>query len=408
MPGLGGGRGGLGFSPVLPHLDPGISSSRCPPIALAPLPADPPGAALATWSSPDRDRLRVPLQGARVTSLPTAGIDCTATVPPMPMQPPTSTSPSAQTSQALPPSLHRAGSDVHAGSSFAQVVMKYFQPPSLPLKVHVPACTDSGEPAVFFSMDEINGFFKSSRGFHQGDPIAPTLFILSEEALSRGLSTLFYRNIGGAYFTLRRCPLISHLLFADDTLIFSNGLARHIRSLMMFLKKYEASSGQLINVSKSAFIISDRAPLSLGHSIADLTGFVKARSPFWYLGVTLFCGRDKLVHFSHIISKTAAKLQSWKSGFLSSGGRLVLVRHVLSALPIYTMSSQAIPGLHAFSDSTCEHLAIARVHCPSAVLDGALANAIGMDRWIWCPTPNGIFTSKSVRSILQGDSTPSC
>ncbi|MQL86618.1 hypothetical protein Taro_019165 [Colocasia esculenta] len=112
---------------------------------------------------------------------------------------------------------------------------------------------------------------------------------------------------------------------------------------MKFLRAYKGSSGQLIKVAKSSFIVSDKAPGSLSRSIADITGFVQAKLPIKYLGVSLFAGRRRPSYFSHILAKTAAKLQTWKSGFLSSGGHLVLIRHVLSALPIYTMSSQAIP-----------------------------------------------------------------
>lgn len=84
---------------------------------------------------------------------------------------------------------------------------------------------------------QIHGFFHSSRGLRQGDPLAPTLFILAEEALSRGLSALFARSRGGCFQSMQRCPSISHLLFADGTLIFSNGSARHIRNLMSFMRK---------------------------------------------------------------------------------------------------------------------------------------------------------------------------
>lgn len=65
-----------------------------------------------------------------------------------------------------------------------------------------------------------------------GDPLAPSLFILAEDL---GLSQLF---LSGATFTTSgNCPLISHLLYADDTIIFVNGTKSSLSKLMDFLSR---------------------------------------------------------------------------------------------------------------------------------------------------------------------------
>ena len=67
-----------------------------------------------------------------------------------------------------------------------------------------------------------SGFFQSSRGLRQGDPISPYLFVVVMEALN----CLIKRAVNGGF--LSHCQVrgrgggvkISHLLFANDTLIF--------------------------------------------------------------------------------------------------------------------------------------------------------------------------------------------
>uniref|UniRef100_A0A0D3CH72 Reverse transcriptase domain-containing protein n=1 Tax=Brassica oleracea var. oleracea TaxID=109376 RepID=A0A0D3CH72_BRAOL len=72
---------------------------------------------------------------------------------------------------------------------------------------------------------ELTGFFKGEKWLRQGDCISPYLFIMVMEALSKFLENV----VGEGKVRLHpQCedPQITHLLFADDLLIFSDG-SRH-------------------------------------------------------------------------------------------------------------------------------------------------------------------------------------
>ncbi|WMV19415.1 hypothetical protein MTR67_012800 [Solanum verrucosum] len=68
------------------------------------------------------------------------------------------------------------------------------------------------------------GFFHSTRGVKQGDPLSPTLFILSAEVLSRALNSLFDDPQFVGYGMPRWSANLNHLAYADDTIIFASSL----------------------------------------------------------------------------------------------------------------------------------------------------------------------------------------
>ncbi|XP_075499183.1 uncharacterized protein LOC142537561 [Primulina tabacum] len=146
----------------------------------------------------------------------------------------------------------------------------------------------------------LSGFFGSTRGLRQGDPLSPMLFILGAEYLSRGLDRLYLQHPELRYRS--GCDiLISHLAYADDVIIFANGGSRSLRRLMGLLHHYENCSGQLVNAVKSSVILPPRCSERLRSRILRIT----------------------------------RKLEGWEIRTLSPGSRITLIRSVLLSMPIY-------------------------------------------------------------------------
>ena len=180
------------------------------------------------------------------------------------------------------------------------------------------------------------GFFKSSNGLRQGDPLSPALFILATEALSRGLEKLFTDNSHMFFDTKGGLP-VTHLAFADDIIIFSKARKPALKKLMDFLHKYEQISGQTLNHSKSSFVISKRTSQLQLQRIKNITGFHWKQLPIFYLGAPLFKGNKKRLLFENLIWKIRGKICGWEKKFLSHGGRLQLIQSVLSSMPLHLL-----------------------------------------------------------------------
>lgn len=77
---------------------------------------------------------------------------------------------------------------------------------------------------------KVNGHLTSTlipqRGLRQGDPLSPYLFLICAEGLGALVKYAYYSKMLKGVRLARNAPVITHLLFADDSLIFSSAVHR--------------------------------------------------------------------------------------------------------------------------------------------------------------------------------------
>lgn len=147
------------------------------------------------------------------------------------------------------------------------------------------------------------GFFKSSRGLKQGNPLSPTLFIIATEVLARSLNELQHDAEYRGYDLLKWSPNINHLSYADDTILFCSGDKKSVKKMINILGNYENVSSQKINKEKCFFYLHENTPMVLAHKLRKWTGINQGHFSFTYLGCPVYYGRKKLAFYEDILAK---------------------------------------------------------------------------------------------------------
>ena len=189
-----------------------------------------------------------------------------------------------------------------------------------------------------------------TRGIRQGDPLSPYLFMLCAE----GLSSLIRRAVENGDMeglaVSRGGPRLSHLFFADDSLIFCKASMDECNSLQRILQVYEQASGQQLNCAKTSLFFSSNTPGDVQQEIKNIFGAQVIRQHKKYLGLPSLVGRSKRNSFNDIKEKLRKKLAGWKEKLLSKAGKEVVIKVVAQVIPTYTMSCFKI------LDSLCDEM----------------------------------------------------
>ncbi|GJW05294.1 RNA-directed DNA polymerase, eukaryota [Tanacetum coccineum] len=183
--------------------------------------------------------------------------------------------------------------------------------------------------------------FQFHCGLKQGDPLSPFLFILLMESLHLSVS----RAVNDGWFKgirLNDNISLSHLFYADDALFVGEWSDANLRGIIYILKCFYLASGLQINISKSQ-IMGVGVPRNSVEAMAASIGCSFLESKFRYLGVMVGECMSRHKAWDDVVAKLRKRLSKWKAKTLSIGGRFTLLKSVLGASPLYTMSIFKVP-----------------------------------------------------------------
>lgn len=135
---------------------------------------------------------------------------------------------------------------------------------------------------------------------------------------------------------------VTHLQFADDTIIFMDESAESARGVKQVMQCFQLLSGLKINYDKSNVYSSRKLSKELS-SAADIIKCKVGSWPMKYLGIPIGISAKRRIYWEPLIRKVQSRFSKWKAYTLNQVGKLTLVRSVLDSIPIYQMQLHVLP-----------------------------------------------------------------
>lgn len=143
----------------------------------------------------------------------------------------------------------------------------------------------------------------------KGNPLSSFVSLLC----SKGLNGLMFKAAGEGdiwgYSLCSKSPILTHLIFVDDSLLFCKANQQDWRKIPDILETYWKWSGQQINTSKTTIFLSHITLEDSKQFIKEALGILEIRQYEKYLGLPSLIGRNKKASFHYIKEKVWKKLQ---------------------------------------------------------------------------------------------------
>lgn len=172
-------------------------------------------------------------------------------------------------------------------------------------------------------------------GLRQRDPLSPMLFIMLMDVL-----TGLFNKVQEQGLLLPLMPrLFGHRLsiYANDVILFTIPGAPQLHLIKTILGTFGEASGLKVNMRKSQVIPIACSPDQVQQANTTLQCQI-TQLPCRYLGLPLAVRKLKIAE-----DRIVDKLPGWKAVLLQCSGWLILVRAVLTAIPIHVLIALDAP-----------------------------------------------------------------
>lgn len=188
-------------------------------------------------------------------------------------------------------------------------------------------------PTASFSVSingDLEGFFSSTRGLRQGCSLSPYLYVILNNVISKLLNHAAEQRIFG-YNPFFKEVKLTHLCFADDILVFSDGSPTSLHGILQTMDDFARMSELHISIKKSCVYASGTGSLVL-NTAASQAGTSVGFLPIWYLGLPLTTKSMTQLDYKPLLDEICNCLLYWRNKSLSYAGRLQLIKPVITSI----------------------------------------------------------------------------
>ena len=140
------------------------------------------------------------------------------------------------------------------------------------------------------------------------------------------------------YALCKNSPKLTHLFFADDSLLFCRATIWECQQVLDILEIYGRCSGQQVSKAKTTIFFSKSTFEGVKNHIKSALDVPVILQYEKYLGLPSLMEKNKKASFNYIKERVWKKIQGLKEKLLSQTGREILIKAVVKAISTYTMS----------------------------------------------------------------------